>query len=340
VNKVNKVNKKKQNIETLRGLACVLLIFNHLIGTPLVSGLRVELESVYPLINTLLENIRMPLFAFLGGYIFALRPQIFGSEVKMLIGKSKRLLLPLLFVGVPFVFIQGNSSYSNASIETNSIGYYFSILWQSRFHYWFLQAMFLVFLFCAFLSYVKIDFSRGLKFTFPMSIFISFFVSENINLFSLSGAVYLLPYFLFGAICFLNENYILNKIKAYWFVVFTIVTCLLMFKFNLEISQQNFERISVLGYITSFCGLLLLFVLRIENRLLAKIGRYSFSIYLYHVFCLALIRTLLNKVGIYSIEMQIFIGLTGAILISIAIEVFCRQKWFLSWPFLGQKPQV
>lgn len=62
--------KKSLEIETLRGLACLLLVLYHVIG-PLGGGLKIDLGSPFRVIADSMVYVRMPLFTFISGYIYS-----------------------------------------------------------------------------------------------------------------------------------------------------------------------------------------------------------------------------------------------------------------------------
>ena len=61
-------------MQTLRGIACLLLVAFHAIGSSSASGLHVADSSVYRHFTNLFVHIRMPLFTFLSGLVYAYRP--------------------------------------------------------------------------------------------------------------------------------------------------------------------------------------------------------------------------------------------------------------------------
>ena len=73
-NNAKLVSDRNTNLDTLRGLACVLLTFYHVVGLDPASGLRLPLDSHYRAFNDMLAYIRMPLFTILSGVVYAMRP--------------------------------------------------------------------------------------------------------------------------------------------------------------------------------------------------------------------------------------------------------------------------
>ena len=63
------------HLDTIRGLACLLLVTYHVVGPDRFTGMRVADGSFY---RTVLADgpllVRMPLFTFLSGFVYAYRP--------------------------------------------------------------------------------------------------------------------------------------------------------------------------------------------------------------------------------------------------------------------------
>ena len=74
---------RNTEVDTLRGLACILLVAYHVIGATPESGLKLH-EGMLRDVNALLAYIRMPLFTFLSGLVYAWRP--YTADWKQFIG--------------------------------------------------------------------------------------------------------------------------------------------------------------------------------------------------------------------------------------------------------------
>ena len=66
-------NQNYPNILTLRGLACILVVLFHVIQSFLVNNI-ITSESFLVMFGALLAFVRMPLFTFLSGYVYSIRP--------------------------------------------------------------------------------------------------------------------------------------------------------------------------------------------------------------------------------------------------------------------------
>lgn len=182
------------DIDTLRGLACILLVSFHVIGMP-DAGLR--LPETHPLtrLNEMLVYIRMPLFSFISGYVYAMRP-FQGHATEFLRGKTYRLLLPLLTMGTLFALLQSFTPGTNGSVEN-----WWLLHIEPVGHFWFLQALFIIFVILMGLERSGLLAARGrFALVFAASL-VLFSFADLPHYFAASGVVYLLPFFLGGLAC-------------------------------------------------------------------------------------------------------------------------------------------
>src|SRR5262245_39111390 len=99
------LRSRDDSVDTARGITCVLVVAFHAIGSTPSAGLHIANESSWRLFADLLGYVRMPAFAFLSGYVYAQRP--FSNDAgAFVIGKARRLLIPMLVVGTAFAFLQ------------------------------------------------------------------------------------------------------------------------------------------------------------------------------------------------------------------------------------------
>ncbi len=323
------------HLDSLRGVACILLVVFHIIGSDSAVGLGLPLDSPWSSFNVLFENLRMPLFAFLSGVVFSFRGLNKGEERVLLIGKFKRLYLPLICVGGAFLFVQANSGYSHVQVEAPGLGYYFSVLYYARFHYWFIHAIFLVFLFLVILSLTVGVSRKSLLYSFFISVFLSFYIPAGIQIFSFSGFIYLLPYFLLGSLLRLYGFELSKCLKA-------VLICSLLFaligKYYMQSNYGGVGKISIYGYLIGFSGCATLYYSGLKSSFLAYIGRYSFTIFLFHVFFLAATRVALHYMGVNSIAVHVVVALFFTIAACIVVHKLFERYFILSWCFLGQRP--
>jgi fucose 4-O-acetylase-like acetyltransferase len=98
--------KKDSSIETLRGIAIVLVVMGHVIGYKADEGMKVAEDSFLRHLYYTFEYLRMPLFTVISGWVYALKPVSKSYFTIFTLKKCRRLLLPLIFVGGFYYIVQ------------------------------------------------------------------------------------------------------------------------------------------------------------------------------------------------------------------------------------------
>ncbi|WP_165569597.1 acyltransferase family protein [Corallincola luteus] len=317
--------KKDNTVETVRGLACILLVAYHVVGDTSLSGLKVADDSFIRYINDTLSYLRMPLFTFLSGYVYAIRPYS-GGAYSFLKGKARRLLIPMLIVGTAFAILQSLVPQSNRSLSSSD---WLMLHIEPVAHYWFLESLFIIFIFTIFMEKGGILNSRAKCAFTIILVSIIYLFGENLpNTLGVSGALYLFPYFLLGV-----ATYRFSLVPSKWSYKLAI--------FLIAIVAFVYANLGLLGYaetvgrhtITSLCigggGALLLLSSRLNSRVLVYIGGYSYSIYLFHVFATSSSRIFLNKLGVSEHLILLPIGVVAGLLMPILVE-HIALRWNVS----------
>lgn len=300
---------RKDNIDTVRGIACLLLVAYHVVGLSTTTGLRLEDGSVYRMINDSLGYIRMPLFTFLSGVVYAMRPVSGGESRKFLLGKVKRLLLPFVFVGTIFFLVRYLVPGTNQQPELIDI--LLRLIWPQA-HFWFLPALFLIFLTVSALERIRaLDSPWMLLAVFAFSCILFQFHYGAVGAFTWNRALYLFPFFLAGA-C-------VQRFDVRWAVALVGLAALAP---DLKIAIGVGSAV-------------LLLVVFPKVPILAKIGVYSYTIYLYHVFGTAGARIALEQAGISSTPVFFIAGLASGIILPIAVHLALRDVPLANRAFLG-----
>lgn len=308
------------HIQTLRGIACLLVVFYHVIGPDPSGGLRIA-EGAFRSFNDALAYLRMPLFTILSGLVYGLRPfRPDGNSRAFLIGKVRRLLVPMLVVGTGYALAQAVVPGANSVV-----GNWWLLHIVPVGHFWFLESLFWVFLLVWALD------KRALL-SRPAYFGVAWFAAAGLclgvrapRLFGLDGAIYLLPYFLAGLA--LTRFEIWARLREPWLLA-TLTAIALSVAWKLGWPPPMMDRHGAWTLVAglSSCGICL--ALRLEWSWLARIGTSSYAIYLFHVFFTAASRITLERLGVPGIVVPIAFGTALGVLGPMAVESLAlRWRW-------------
>ena len=127
---------RQTDIDTLRALACIALVSFHVVGYTPQSGMELPAGHPLHLLQAGLTPLRMPLFIFLSGVVFCTGVDRFEAVPRRLVSKARRLLLPLGCVGSLF--------WLTLALTGREVGPFGAFLWQPFAHFWYLQASFAI----------------------------------------------------------------------------------------------------------------------------------------------------------------------------------------------------
>jgi fucose 4-O-acetylase-like acetyltransferase len=312
-------------IDTLRGLACILLVAFHVVGSER-TGLRLRADHLLSDINQVMVYFRMPLFCFLSGFVYAWRPYK-GDALLFIKGKVRRLLVPMLLAGTFFAVLQAFTPGTNDETTDWHLLHIEPVA-----HFWFLESLFIVFLVTACLERFQI-LSTPLRWFGVWALAVALFMFTDLPAyFGLYGAVYLFPFFLLGLGC-KRFSHLFERIPRYWLALAVIAYVLYMFYDETALPGWNSLTAVLLG--AASCVALLRSQMQI--RWLAWIGYFSFSIYLFHSMFSAASRIVLVKLGIDSVAVLFVSGLLAGIFGSIVTNMVLRRVPLGHWVLGEQK---
>lgn len=325
--------KKSLEIETLRGLACLLLVLYHVIG-PLGGGLKIDLGSPFRVIADSMVYVRMPLFTFISGYIYSIY-KIRGNDFSAyFVGKVRRLIVPLFFVGIPFSILQvvGPGVNKEIGLIDALLSFYVPVN-----HFWFLQAVFIIFMFVGLLQW------RGLLRT-SLHLYLLFLFSAvafllpafAFDAFGINGAIYLLPFFVTGMICQENVGALKRSLKGGGPVVFLLISITLLYIATVD-RELIVDRRSLVGLLVGCVSCIALLSTDIRSRFLIWLGGYSYAIFLFHVLFAATSRFALGRMGITDQSVLVLGGLLCGLLGPVLLANIFSRFTLTSVLFLGER---
>ncbi len=317
---------KDQSIETLRGIAVILVVAGYIIGDDLQAS-HSAFSSALHFIYYLLKPIRMPLFTVISAYLYASSPATQATFKKLFSGKSRRILIPYVVVSamqyVFFSVFHVNGLHPMGKIYT---------IYLHRFEqFWFLWAIFWIFL--------TVGFMDSLHLLETKRKWLGWLILLTITHITLSppvfyGINYLFPFFLMGyGICrFSKELFTPAMIKMY--LLIAIIAYGILIYFYGQLPDKPFRLIAI---VISFSAVPLIFHFRQTIPWLAKIGYYAFGIHIFNKISTALARMLFEHFHVTD-EVFVFTAyLGGGIFLSIGLQMILEQFSSTRKYILGMK---
>lgn len=330
--------RRHRHIETIRGLACLLLVAYHAIGNDTAHGMHVADTSSWRIFTELFVHIRMPLFSFISGLVFAPDPDSWATFRSSLAAKARRLGLPLLTVASLFWLVSAATGVDRTTPYTD-------VLWNNYQHFWFLQASLIITIVLLLSGLALKGMRRAATILFLPAVLLFLAAPEaELDVFSVNQAVYLAPFFLAGllvrtwkveTVAFQNPD------RRPELVAGLGILALGLFALNaadvFHRLDVPFERQSLLGLALGLATCLFLLSLRVESRWLAWIGGHSYAIYLFHVFFTSALRKTLLYLDASVPDGIVFAaGLLGGVLLPILVESLILRNRLASLLLLGQ----
>ncbi|MEM8747971.1 MAG: acyltransferase [Actinomycetota bacterium] len=324
--------QREQSVDTVRGIAITLLVLFHVVGFA-DTGLRLPDDHPVREFNALLIYVRMPLFTILSGYVYALRP--FRGDVRGFVtGKARRLLIPMVVVGTLFALAQTFAPGTNDDVLAD--GGWRTLHIEPVAHFWFLEALFWVFLVVMLLEMAgSLDSVRRAAIVVVIGGTVSALVLPP-TILGVRGAVYLFPFFVFGLALKRFELTTRERRRLDIGVPIAVVSLAICFVAVLDDDLVLFSRRSIPSLIAGCSAGYVLLAARFSNRWLAQIGVFSYTIYLLHTFGTSATRIALDRIGLDVLALQLIAGLAVGLTAPIAVDLLIRRWAWARLLILGR----
>lgn len=325
------VPKAIDRVQVTRGLACLLLVLFHVVGGKADDGLRIADASIGRQVLDILLYVRMPLFAFISGYVYTLKPLDPARPGPFLQGKLRRLALPLLSATTLFYLV----ALARAPVPPADAvaGLLHAYLFSYEI-YWFLQAMLLIFLLLPLLERFLLGSPQGCAVA-VLAAFLLTVPAEPLDFLSINGAAFLAPFFFIGIAArrFIGEL----TPRWTWLLLVILVAAFALHAYNVATMPPHMgaRRGTWLSLAIGGIAPLLLIGHVPRVALLARIGASSFAIFLFHIFFIVAMRMLLQKLGIDNFAVHLVAGLAAAIAGPMLLEALLARRKVTRRLFLG-----
>jgi len=331
--------KLNLNIETLRGIAIILIVVGHVIGSDTDGGIRADEDSWLRFIYHSYGFIQNPLFVAIAGWVYALKPVNRDNALIFIRKKTRRIILPMITVGAVYFALQSIIPGTNYSYPLNEI---WQILIFPYTLYWFLGAIFLNFVLIAVIDYFKLaekffNWIMLILFALVLVLVRDFIIPESFpNYFSFKGAIFLFPFFLFG----LGFNRFQKQLGSALLIRASFILFVVLFILNeltwFGIVEITFKYRNVWGILLTLVTLNILLRIKYTSLWLVWLGKYAYVIYLFHSFATSGSRILLKIAGVENIPVIFIISLTTGLFFPIMLNHFLKKTELTRFFFLGE----
>lgn len=321
---------KDQTIETLRGLAIVLVVAGYIIQAEVARGVESTFLSGLKSFYYFLKPVRMPLFTVISAYLYASSPATQETVRKLVTGKARRILIPFVFVSaIQYVF------FSVFHVEELALSRIWYIYLQPFHQFWFLLAIFWIFVIVGFLDSKKALDTKEKWLGWLALSFATHILFEPPRLLSIQGVNYLFPFFLMGY----GFRRYAKELFAPRMIIFYGVLLLLSYGlyFVLRYLPSLHPVYKGITLLCSFSIVPLIFHFRQNVPILSKIGYYAFGIHIFNKIFSAtadmIVKELHVNNGFLSFTTSFMFGIFLSIILQIVLERFAFTKKYI----LGMK---
>ncbi len=312
-------------VETVRGLTCLLVCLFHAIGDSPQHGLHVPVGSWAWTLARVLDVVNMPLFTFVAGRVFWIRPDGPDGVRTVLSRKLMRLLVPFLSV---------TSLWVVAALAFGAIspGDGLDFFLHARGHLWFLQALAWLTL-AATIGFVLfpgaiVEFAAVA--TVVSAVAVMALSKGDSSLLSWNAAADLMPFYFLGLFFGALQRTGRTSFEGLR-TPFSLVMFAGLLGVGIALAAREPDPFHILQGPTAHWFLIALPFLALivawapKVAILRTISRYSYTIYLFHVFAMAAARTVLLKVApapplVPAIVMLLIVGVVVPIVLHRLIE--------------------
>ncbi|WP_169746795.1 acyltransferase family protein [Demequina gelatinilytica] len=309
------------NVDSLRGIACILLVTLHVSHSQWGAAGWLEWYA------DTFTYIRMPLFAFLAGLVYAWRPLTDRALYGQFLSKKVRRLLVPYAIFVPAVGLAG--ILMGSPPEAGPLHW----LLYSIAPYWFLLASFWVFAVVALLDafhLIETPARVGILIGALLLVNVTVDLEGSSHLLQLAQACYLGLFFVAGLAA---TRFDWRRTGLRGGIVMAIATLVLFAYTQVPVNgiwSYTSQRMDILGIALGVAFPLAFLALGLSSRFLAWVGGYSSGIFLLHPFAILASRFVLDKAGVDALIPSLLVtaalGIFGSILGVVLLRTFMAGR--------------
>lgn len=288
-------------VDYAKAIGIILVVYGHVARGVYHAGIQIP-SNFYIIADTVIYSFHMPLFFFLAGLFFykSLRKRGSGN---LIISKIDTLVYPYVLWSIVQGGIEATlSGYTNGSVTYTEV---FALLWSPRAQFWFLYALFAIYLFATliFSSKSKLLALPVLLLSIPLYLYPG--LLPDLLVFKLIS-----NYFVFFSLGIVFSMYFsAQAFSKPWAVLVSgfafALSQYLSFIYGLS-SHLNALFLSMIGIVFVIC--LSAWASKLNFKIMLLIGSSSIAIYLMHILVTSGARVLLESMRIQSPVLHLLIG--------------------------------
>lgn len=326
--------KKDSSIETIRTLAVILIVSYHMLNDRELSTVKVY----YDYFSLIFQNIRLPIFTVISGYLFGHGTITKENYSSFIIGKFRRIYVPMCFVAfTEYICINAGDLLTDPS----QLKYLWRIFVLPYEHYWFIQSMFLIFIIVGFIEAFLVLKNVNFVFVLAAASLITFFVSPasflEFDVLSIGGASYILPYFSLG---YMMSKYssIFELKKTRMLIYFLFIANLFFINLVwLDLIYLDVSKRSLIGLLLGITSCIFVLSIKFRSTVFATIGKHVFAIYLFQSFGASIGRRIGRLLLPFSPHLYFLVAVLVTVVFGCVVSYILSKNKVTAFIFLGHR---
>lgn len=318
------MNSRNDWVDYAKAIGIVLVVVGH-VERGLVSAGILSPSVLQALVDSVIYSFHMPLFFFLSGLFFIQTMNRRGAGGTML-SKIDTVFYPFVLWSI----LQGTievvlARYTNGDLTLHRV---FELLWHPRAQFWFLYALFMVFLVSVVMYRSRVLYLPILGFWATIYTFQRFLPELGVGDFLVQNAVF----FSLG-VCFAAYPVGLDRRPALWALLIGGLFVVAEYVFHGVLERKYVDRGAV-SLAVAVLGIYLTVVISMwaaaqPKRWVLLIGTMSMHIYLMHILTGSGVRVILDRVfGVDDPAVHMVLGtLAGVVIPIVAAQILLKMNF-------------